>query len=465
MIKKWFLYVFILFGFLATTVAGNDDKPVVIALAPFCDFSNYKDSTSAITSLRDKVTANLLQNYNCIILSRSNGLLLSTEHQLNYFNQLDKKTFESIVLPTADFAITGLFKIERRTEGEKQSVGLGCSLFITDLHNENEKNFKKIEFFPDEKTFYADDVTQKIVKALNLKPKKHQFKKHEGLIDETWAVVPIKRIKSKNTTNKSADRDLAISMELALQESKKLKQIVDHNEIDKLLNELKIASMNGATESAAGKIAQLIGADKIIMGSVSIAHKLKKDLRIDLFLVDGKTAIIVDSASLITSQNKLNEKISELVLKFVERKNKIPELNNASPKLLKKEAVLYEEILNGLRSALIPKNDILDMSMTYAETIYMLVNKDDARIYNLAVFFTNFLGLKNKDLSSSKKHELAELIDKLLKPIRYSEKTEYILLYRAKALSFIPERFDEAIRLANQHLQEHPDLNQNIPYP
>lgn len=428
------------------TCFAEKEKPVVIALAPFCDFSTCEPA--AIMALRDKVTANLLQNYNCIILSRSNGFALSTEHKLNIINQMGKDNAIPLFLPTADYALCGYFKVARRTPGKKYSVDLGCTLLITDLHNNSNENFRKIDFIPDEPTLYASDVTKEIVKALKLKPRKKQYQKQVGVINETWAVLPIKRLESKKSMNQPADRDLAINMELALQESGKLKQIVDHNEINTVLQELNITSLSNATESAAGSIAKLIGADKVIMGSVSKVHLKKPDLRIDLFLVDGKIGVIIDSITGKALPNKLNETVSNLVVKFTDRKHEIPELESGKKSLLEKEALLYKNMLWHIKSI---HNDIkYPFLSAFTDIIYLLAQNNDKILYEVAnriVYDYSFSAPKNRRM------EIIKLVDVLLQNIKESSEYPRTIYFRAVTRMKLDSMRSEAIRLYKIHLK------------
>jgi len=447
MIKKYFFVFF--FYALSFLVLIAEDKPVVIALPPFCDFS--QTDPVSIISLRDKVTANLLQNYNCVILSRSNGLVLASEHKLNIMNQLDAENNATFSLPSADYALVGYFRIERRIPGNTWKVELNCTLLVTDLNKNKAYNFKNIPFIPDKSDLYANSVTKAIVKALGLKPKKKKYKKWQGKVNETWAVLPIKRLESKETIHKPADRDLAVNMELSLQESGKLKRIVDHNEIDKILQELKILSLNDATESVAGGIAKLVGADKIIMGSVSKVNLKGETLQVTLFLVDGKSGVILDSATAITLPKHLNKTAADLVLNFTHKIHSFPELVNADQGVLEKEAAFYTEM------AFATANNIIDPiyktknMRNYAELIYLLANKNDWLRYKAVYILVLFVNKQN----IKEKKEIGEIIKLLLKNTRRFNRT-YYYLYLANIWANDTATLDEKIATAEQYLKQFP---------
>ena len=117
----------------------------------------------------------------------------------------------------------------------------------------------RMVFSSSEKGYTADLVTKRIVEKLKLKPKKLTKSSSPGKIDETWAVLPLKRLEGRWVINNPADKESAMLMELALQETGRIKHIVDHNEIDKVLDELKLQKLNTATETLAGNIAKILG--------------------------------------------------------------------------------------------------------------------------------------------------------------------------------------------------------------
>lgn len=435
---------------------ATDDKPVVIAIAPFYDFSGCEPA--AIAALRDRVTADLLQNYNCTILSRSNGITLSVERQLDKMHQLEGKETDSQGLPAADYSLVGYFKIARRTPGRRNSVDLGCTLLVTDLNNDNEDNFKKIEFIPKESILYADDVTAEIVKALKLKSRTGKDALRQGRIDETWAVLPIKRNEGKHQMRQPADRDLAAVLEVSLQQSDKLARLVDRSEIHKILDELKISAMGSATETVAANIARMVGADKIVMGSVSKERKGSRNLHLDLFLVDGKKALIVSSATTVCPPDELSDKAAEIVLDLVKKNCPVPLLNQASPDSLKKEVTIYSELLSSMTCSRTDRENLAESATPLLETIYLLAGDDQLTLYNTAKIIS-FRLLCEEGIKKEQIRKFVELAEKFFAKVKYSEDTPYILPYRALTLNYLPERIDEAVALAKKQLADHPQDN------
>jgi len=241
-------------------------------------------------------------------------------------------------------------------------------------------------------------------------------------------------------------------IDLSLQQTGKLKQIVDHNEIDKVLRELKISCLSGATESFAGNVAKLVKADKIIIGSLSRACLSKKDLRLELFLVDGNTAVILDAESATVPPEKITETASELVKNFTGRKQVIPELKSADPKLLEKEAYSYEEVLHSI--SINNGEEEARFAKILAETIYLLAGKDDARILKMAQYLQ--FNILKSHFTPDQKKEILELVEKLYSRIKISESTKNALLDRGLAVSELGSP-DEGIALAEEFIKRFPE--------
>ena len=94
--------------------AVDDDKPVVIAMPPFCDYSGSPDTPHFYLALRDQVAAQLIKKYNCIVLSRSNGIILSTENKLSVLNSINQEDAAPPPLPAADYAVACYFQIGKK---------------------------------------------------------------------------------------------------------------------------------------------------------------------------------------------------------------------------------------------------------------------------------------------------------------------------------------------------------------
>lgn len=458
MYRKLLLIAIISFSFVPFASFAENDKPVVIALAPFCDFTNLRGIQPHILQYRGNLVSGLMQNYNCIILSRCNGLALTNEKKLHAINNLEKEENNALLIPGADYAVNVYFQIGRRTAGTRGSVDIKCTMLITDLHNNDIGNFKKIEFYYEN---FKQEVCKEIAEALKLKPRKKKFKLHKAKIDETWAVLPLKRLESLEALKKDIDNDLSIQLELALQKSGKLKAIVDHNQIDKILQELKISNLNNSTEGAAGYVAKIIGADKVIMGQISEKIDGKDELLLDLFLVDGKTSIIVDNATCVTSKEKLSKSVSELVLDFTRRKTEIPELPDAAPEMLRKEGRMYTEILYNSPGKWV--YNFPSFATNYVDSIYLLINNDNSEKFKVADFLL-FGILKNgqrmadipRGKSLEDKRKLVASIDLLYNDIEINEDTKDLLLHRAIAHIQI-DNTDFAMSLVNEHMKKYPD--------
>ncbi|HCE46092.1 MAG TPA: hypothetical protein DET40_21315 [Lentisphaeria bacterium] len=452
------LILSLLFSLPSFSQETTPDRPPVIAMTAIANFTYPKESHD-IMAIRDKVVSDLVRNYECVVISRSNGFAMVTENTLGKISAVRDGTAQTVNnIPAADFAITGYFKVTKR---EPKWATLGCTLLITDLHEKSKADFRKAEFVPNEDTNFSPEITAKIVDMLKLKPKK-KFEPVNEVLNETWAILPVSHLETLKQMEQSADRSLAMSMELALQESRKVKRIVDHNEIDKVLQELKISSLSGATESLAGNIAGIVGADRVVMCTVSRASRKNDNIRADLLLVDGKTAEVLDSVSAICKKDELEKTSSLLIVQLAQQRSIAHPHGTATKEMRAKEYELYKEIIHNMENGW---SDI-DFVLSQTEAAYMLVPDDPAKLFEIAaILHDNCLRMSwqqdmydiyGKVLKYPKTKMIVNTIDKLLQPESLFLKTQYPLIIRADSHCLAGD-FDTALNLINMHISQYPD--------
>ena len=457
MIRRFFFAFMIFFSISSLAQDKQNDKndrPPVIAITAFANFTFAQESHD-IMAIRDKVVSDLVRNYECVVLSRSNGFALATENALGKMNAISGGSVQDVDnIPAADFAITGFFKVVKH---EPTWATLGCTLLITDLTEKSKADFRKADFVPSEDTNFSPDITAKIVEILKLKPKK-KLEPVDEQLNETWAILPISHLESLELMSKPADRSLSMSMELSLQESKKVKKIVDHNEIDKVLQELKISSLSGATESLAGSIAGIVGADRVVMGTARRASRKNNNLRIDLLLVDGKKAVVLDSAFAECKKNELDQTASKLILQLTEQRCNATVKKIATKEMRTKEYEVYKEIICNIKNNEWLDTSNLDFAISLAEAAYMIVPDDPIKLFEISKnLHDDLLCVYLKKLQSTQIKKIVNTIDKLLQPESKFSKPQYPLLIRADSHRILGNH-EIAMNLVNTHLSKYPDI-------
>jgi len=442
----------------------------VIAVAPFADLTNCSGGWKRV-ALRNRVVAELVQKYNCIVLSRTKGIALKTERVITSLKQIDsKEDFTS--LPAADFSIVGFFDIARRSKNSNQQLDLGCTLLITDLNNLN-ANYQKIDFIPNDNQLYIDDVVKKIAQALKLKPKpKDNVNKiNTETIDETWAVMPLSDYrKTKKFWIYPPDTHTSEILELAIQNSGEIKNIVDHTQINKILKELNISLISQGNEGVAGKIACIVGADKIIFGSIGKAKKNTENLRIDILLVDAKTGVILDAATVYgTEKEKIRANAARAVLAFTKRKYTSPKLADSSPEALKKECEIYCKVLKSLGSG--KGNDIIKLftGIAYAESIFLLARGDKKILKSimLSSLYYCLFGYEIIGYPFVGEVNIRRLLNLLEGIENLVQDKEVLFLIKIKILYcmiYLPDKRDEAIILGNNLIEDYPEKSLYLNY-
>ncbi|OGV31591.1 MAG: hypothetical protein A2020_15155 [Lentisphaerae bacterium GWF2_45_14] len=435
---------------------SQDGKPVTLAVASFLDFTGTIPAHVIVTiAARDRVVSDLVQNYDCVIISRANGLTLSTENMLNRLNASGNEA-PSGFIPAADYAIIGHFTMNTVLDNGYKDDFI-TSLFITDLRNNDNKEIKDV-FKGEYRTGYNEEIVPEIAAKLKLRPR---TKKHlpmtEKQIDETWAVLPFSKLVSSDSyAIAESDPELSMKMELALQESGKIKRIVDHSEIDKIMQEAKISMANGISESTAAGIARILGAEKVVTGQIS-KSKFREDerYRIDLLLIDGKKAVVLDAVSAICEQSSVEKTASTLLMKFTQRKYTVPAFTNQSPEMRIKEAKIYIDFIKGIADHNARDYLAVREGLTLAEAAYMLINDNPAWTYWVAdrLLYKIMYNYDDTVQTTEEGKKAADLMEKMLGNLSPSKETPEPLIMRADA-QLRRGNYEKAISLVNRYLKE-----------
>jgi len=467
-----FISFLIFFSFSSLSQDNQSDKadrPPVIAVGGFANNFGYsQESAHALLALRDRVVSDLVRNYDCIVLSRSKGYDMAMEKAINTISMIDKKNMPDAI-PAVDYALTGYFEGGARAEANR--VHVDFVLVATNPAEKSRSDFKIVRM-NDESLWPIDQksgkISERIAKELKLK-KRPDKKVKEGKIDEVWAVLPFSRLEKAKSLKMPPDSDLAIKVELALQESNRLKTIVDHKDIDRTLIEMKISSLSGATEGFVGGLAMIIGADKIIMGTVSSSYQKGNDLRVDILLVDGKNSVVIDSRSALCNKETLDRTVSAEALEFLKHVYVSVPLENSTLEMRKKEAQLYLDVGKAIkiRTNSYDSEMILN-SIGFFDSAYYLACGDDETLYKTAEKMTGIMGHKKfAGQFPEIVNELGRKVEEMLVNINPSEKCPLPFIQRAK-VKIILGRYEEALKLAEEQIENNPKADNpesNAPVP
>ncbi|HPN84431.1 MAG TPA: hypothetical protein PK821_03745, partial [Victivallales bacterium] len=458
-----------MFSINLSSQTDSSDRSPVIAIGGFANnFGKFSETTHSLIALRDRVVSDLVRNYDCTVLSRSNGYDMAVEKYINDISGINKDAASAInAIPAADYAITGYCDWGKWRK--KRDVNVDFVIVETNLNQGNKANFRtsritEYDVMPPDK--FSGVISERIAKDLNLR-KKTSCDVYEGKIEETWAVMPFSRLEDKNKLKMPPDRELSIKVELALQEAGRLRAIVDHTEMDKKLSEMKISSLSGATEGFAGALAKIVGSDKIIMGTVSKSYEKTNTLRVDLLLVDGRTSVVLDSRSLICDSQTIDKKVSEEVLEFLKYKYEAPILKDSTKEGRQKEARLYLGVDNAIREQLLYRgySDLVEpliCRLNFLDSASYFANDDQELIFMIASRMCNVVD--SEQLRKEFPDVFSRFVEKtetmLLKvnptPIEIGKFDDfYGFLAKAKRLN---GKYDEAMKVADSLLEKYPQI-------
>ena len=433
-----------------TTETGQntDNSPKILAIANFGNFTDKKESEVASLGTRDQLVAELVSNYSCYTVGRSNGYNLALEESLGNIKGINNDKQLPAGIPAVDYAISGYFQRIGR------SNKIECILQILNpaVDELPERISVKVPSVFEAPEFLAEFLAKK----LKLKNSRLSLKKEGEKSDKTWAVLPFSRIDKIMDFGKITEEELSLKSELTLQDQSGIEKIVDRKTINAVLNEMKIATMQSSTEKMAGKIASIVGANRILMGSV-VPYQ-DGLLRLDITLVDGVTALVLNTRSAICSKAYLDEAVEILTKDISRYAYSVPEVKIASPEERSREGEFY------LTSADTNGHDWRDIRSTFCmnrgmllESAYYLL-KDTEHLHKIASILTNIYN----DMRSPGEYgrNLLFLADKIYSQIYTTNAQPSLILDRAYC-NYLLGNFQLALNLAKEHLEKYPKTATN----
>nr|HPN84806.1 hypothetical protein [Victivallales bacterium] len=439
----------------------DEDKLLKIAVSgivPFDHVFPYFTDTSLnnIFAVRERIVAIIASKYNCITLSRASGYNMALENSIAKIKSLcsekESPNPNDLLIPSADYLITGHYLLSADRNPVFIDRDVSCSVMINEILEEGDK-FKKFDISSDPADYWK--IAAPIISAMNLKPKKPSGEKVEKL-DETWAILPF----SVASENCDKEKFSTTEIEMALQESGKIARLVSREKIDNILKEMKLENINGASENFAGGIARIVGADRVIMGSVSEYYNLK--FMLNLHLVDGKNSVVLDTASAVCAKDAIPLSASMLALKLAERRHSTPQMTVQSNDAKAREANVYSKILSEtIYKARYEFGEgerwrrIISFMYYHAlanlESAYYLIGDDKKKIYDVVCCFMFHSRKTLENISDEEKKSFIKIIDAILGPIPVAKGTEYSQSLRAVARINCGIEYEEAMRIIDSY--------------
>jgi hypothetical protein len=384
------------------------DEPLVLAIPEVCCLANYRGAEHTL-SMRPRIIAELVRNYHCRVLSRREGLLLATEAAIQQMASLRADGGTGTAIPAVDHVMASGFNLAERTV-VKDNIALAATYETTlqfyDFTDPREDRFTKVSYRGNND---LDEIIRRVVLQLRLRPRTGEATLTATPRAETWAVMPFIRIESGR--GGVDDRSAAIEMEIALQAGNLVRTIVDRAQIDRILAELRIASLGDASEGGAATVARLAGADRVLVNMVGVADHVKGGLRLDVFLVDTATGMILDVRSAYCQALTLGEVGAQLAADIARHAQDIPALKPSLAERRIKEGQLYMESLRTANRQVVIPPYLAALIRHYAESAFLLAQDDPPLALALAKLLAH--GVSWEKLSQADRDFAVGIVEKL----------------------------------------------------
>jgi hypothetical protein len=340
-----------------------DDPTVVLSISSVIE-----------RGFRERVVSDLLQKYDCCVLSRSRGYDIAVEQTIGDLTKIERAFEKGDELPAATHVV-GI--VIDTTPAKKSGTG---TVWVQSL-SEMGATLGEKKFVEDRVEGAQTTVVAAIGAMLSLPPRKTSTAPGAavpGLL--TWAVLPVLRADyPRGRQGGAADADgLTVQVELALQEAGLAGKLVSHSQIEAVLQEQALGVLLGGNQNSAGAIARLLNADRIVIPMVSRWFG-DTPYRVDVHSVDAATAAVIDAeVGYCRSSNDLRTVMADAVVRLARRGAAAPRISFSSAAQRRREAEFYLK----LPAWQIGREDIFEdrvlNALGMAESAYMLARHEPA---------------------------------------------------------------------------------------
>ena len=318
------------------------DKPPTIVIPIMLDGRNETNQACFVNTLNTMIGSSLVKRYECVVLNRASALDLKTERDIGAARAVEKGSATTTGVPVADYVVR-LRSKKNRTKNPL--IWDDVKGFIYPLRDATESSKEFSTPIP-----YIDVIADIIAQNLGLRKRvenRDGAPHTEG--KQKWAVLPFFNLADRSIFLGQAgiDKESPIVVEMALKEMDGSPDLVDHKEINKILNEITMAAGNVSFASMSS-IARIAKADRALLvniSSISVCLSERSLRRVDVLSVDPLTNAVIDSESAISWYFDTADTAARLAKKIVRRNRPSIPLEPAPLPLREKEAMLLFEDL------------------------------------------------------------------------------------------------------------------------
>lgn len=328
---------------------------------------------TSLMALQAQVSTELVQRYDCIVLTRNRGFSLATEHRIDELTAIQQLRESNATVRHADYVVA----IRHGDTGDDASQ-IVFEISYANMQGPDEGEPFDQVFLSNEESM-AKPLADRIAERLGLRPRLDvSSPPSEDADGDALIVFPFARYdwlpldpSSKSLIGSSIKKiqqppenylHLQAESEIEKNESGRWR-LIDRLQIDQVLTELKLP-LHALNDSSSGSaLARLVSADAVLLGYVA---EEGEGLRIDAHLIDPRSTAIIRSAhSFAENEAALPAKTQEIVTALLQKGlSPFSESFASSPEQRRKEALFL------LQST--------DRSTATSEVAYMLAGDDRA---------------------------------------------------------------------------------------
>lgn len=229
------------------------------------------------TAIRDQLVTELLERYECRLLTRCRGFDVAVERSIHDISSITNLVTSGNQVPAADYVIMANYR------GTDKAIAITGLVYCTNI-NSPTKHVTECGFQAASVFDIPEAMSVVLAGELGLKSRTNSpaLSSLSSVRPLTWAVLPFMRM---DTGGADAD-GLALAAESAPVDGSTSRKLVDRQTIDAVLREHDITTFSGANDSVIRMLGTLINADRFLTGQVSL---WKGGLRLDVHLLDTKT--------------------------------------------------------------------------------------------------------------------------------------------------------------------------------
>jgi tetratricopeptide (TPR) repeat protein len=420
------------------------ERVPVVAVTPFKQFFDMGRGWDAqVMAVRDQVVAELVRDYDCVVLNRSYSYSVALEDAIKRLSAISETDSKPEIPYAADYSFTGMF--------QPGVTNVECVLRMADLRGggAGSSSSRVVTVGVSAVDRSAPLIAREIAQAVGAAPRIGSGAyEGAGASARVWAALPF-MLSGAGKDNPNLSAELRLRAEIALQSDSKVR-LVDRTAFEKILGEQTMGVLSDARD--AGRAARMVGADHLLLGRVTAERG--NGFRIDLLCVDAVTAEVLSAVTARShSQDSLGSDVEKAAVSLLAALRTPSRLSAALSDQRTREARLYLETAcaDAKMHALSGNLAVIE----FAEMAY-LVARDSPVVVGEIVKALRTCNCYENRTSVKFKGQVAEVADRIIRPFPDVARSADVLLARAQAHA-AGGNFEIANGLIRQFCEAYPD--------